>query len=88
MELVEQIRAAQVELGWTVQQLLEKSGLSLDRTTLQRKLTGKTGSTFTELLALAAAIKKARPTFDLKWPDGTPDLRLGVPSPLRRRNAG
>lgn len=57
MGLVEQIRTAQLERGWSVQQLLDKSGLQLDRSTLQRKLTGEVPATDAECEALAKALK-------------------------------
>jgi hypothetical protein len=71
MELVQQIRTAQLELGWSTQHLLNMSGLSLDRSTLQRKLTGDTPTTSAELEALADAIRDARPDFRLEWPSET-----------------
>jgi transcriptional regulator with XRE-family HTH domain len=42
--------------GLTVSQLLTKSGLSLERSTLQRKLSGQTKFTLPELEALARAL--------------------------------
>lgn len=57
MRLVRQIRTAQLVQGMSVQQLLEKSGLELDRSTLQRKLTGEVPTTDFECEALARALK-------------------------------
>ncbi len=36
--LIAQLRSAYERSGWTMEQLLEKSGLDLDRSTLRRKL--------------------------------------------------
>ena len=68
MGLVQQIRSAALGLGWSVQELLEKSGLPIDRSTLQRKLSGRTPATDKEIQELAAAIRLARPSFRLVWP--------------------
>ncbi len=65
MSLVEQIRRAQVERGWSVQQLLELSGLSIDRSSLQRKLSGAVPATTEECEALARALG-----ITLVWPLG------------------
>ena len=56
MGLVEQIRSEQERLGWSTQQLLERSGLKLDRSTLHRKLTGRTPMTDGECESLANAM--------------------------------
>lgn len=61
--LVEQVRAAQVEKGWSVQKLLAKSGLTIDRSSLQRKLCGDVPTTDQELEALARAMR-----ITLIWP--------------------
>lgn len=53
MGLVEQIRTAQRERGWSTQELLERSGLKMDRSTLHRKLSGDTPMTDAECEALA-----------------------------------
>lgn len=71
MSLVEQIRRAQVERGWSVQQLLDKSGLSIDRSSLQRKLAGDVPLTTEECEALAKAL----------------DITLVWPKPRRRKRA-
>lgn len=63
MSLVEQVRLAQVARGWSVQQLLDKSGLPLERSTLQRKLNGATPSTTEECEAMAKALG-----ITLVWP--------------------
>lgn len=61
--LVEQVRRAQVEQGWSVQQLLDKSGLPIERSVLQRKLKGETPTSSHECEALARALK-----ITLVWP--------------------
>src|SRR5262245_45732759 len=38
--IAEQLRVAHEASGWSVQELLEKSGLEIDRSSLARKLTG------------------------------------------------
>jgi len=63
MGLVEQIRREQQRLGWSTQQLLDKSGLRLDRSTLHRKLAGEVPTTDAECEALANAM-----AFTLTWP--------------------
>ena len=63
MHLVQQIREAQQERGWSVQQLLEKSGLPLDRSSLHRKLNGDVATTASECEALAKALE-----ITLVWP--------------------
>lgn len=68
MGLVEQIRMAARELGWSTQQLLDKSGLSLERSTLHRKLAGDVPTSDAECEALADAIRDALPEFRLEWP--------------------
>jgi transcriptional regulator with XRE-family HTH domain len=55
--LVEQVRAAQKRKRMSVQQLLEESGLDLERSTLSRKLRGETPATTKEIEALARALK-------------------------------
>ena len=57
------MRAAHAEKGWSVQQLLEKSGLRIDRSSLQRKLNGDVPTTTDEWEALARALK-----LTLVWP--------------------
>lgn len=68
MGLVEQIRTAQRRLGWTDSQLLERSGLTFDRTGLLRRLNGHTNMTADECEALADAIRQGEPDFRLAWP--------------------
>ncbi len=63
MGLVEQIRSEQQRLGWSTQQLLDKSGLRLDRSTLHRKLAGDVPTTDAECEALANALE-----LQLVWP--------------------
>jgi transcriptional regulator with XRE-family HTH domain len=63
MGLVEQIRSEQLRLGWSTQQLLDRSGLALERSTLSRKLRGETPMTDAECEALAAAM-----ALTLTWP--------------------
>jgi ribosome-binding protein aMBF1 (putative translation factor) len=60
---VEQIRIAQQRLGLSTQQLLDKSKLSIDRSSLHRKLTGAVPTTDTECEALAKALG-----ITLVWP--------------------
>lgn len=47
-----QFLAAMEARGWTVQQLLDESGLKCDRSSLQRKLKGEQGLSFDEIQAL------------------------------------
>lgn len=63
MGLVEQIRSEQLRLGWSMQQLLDSSGLQIDRSTLHRKLTGVWPTTDSECEALARAMN-----LTLIWP--------------------
>lgn len=63
MRLVEQIRAAQLKNGWSTQQLLDKSDLPIDRSTLHRKLHGNVPMTDAECEALAKALG-----ITLVWP--------------------
>jgi ribosome-binding protein aMBF1 (putative translation factor) len=63
MGLVEQIRTAQRERSWSTQQLLNESGLDLDRSTLHRKLAGEVPCTDAECEALARAL-----SITLVWP--------------------
>lgn len=63
MGLVEQIRSEQLRLGWSTQQLLDRSRLSIDRSTLHRKLAGEVPTTDAECEALAGAMG-----FTLVWP--------------------
>jgi transcriptional regulator with XRE-family HTH domain len=44
------------EHDWSVETLREKSGLTIDRSTLSRKLNGKTPMTLSEAEALAQAL--------------------------------
>lgn len=55
--LVEQLNAARIKRGWSVAQLLEASGLDLERSTLHRKLHGETPMTGDELEACALALE-------------------------------
>jgi transcriptional regulator with XRE-family HTH domain len=63
MGLVEQIRSEQLRRSWSTQQLLEKSGLQIERSTLHRKLTGEIPLTAVECQALATALD-----LQLIWP--------------------
>jgi transcriptional regulator with XRE-family HTH domain len=54
--LIEQVRLAQLARDWSVQQLLDKSGLSMERSVLHRKLKGTTPATTAECEALARAL--------------------------------
>jgi putative intracellular protease/amidase len=64
----EQLLAAFKKTGWSIPELLKKSGLDLDRTGLWRKLHGKTGFSFEEVGALVDAFRKAGHTVELVWP--------------------
>jgi ribosome-binding protein aMBF1 (putative translation factor) len=63
VHLVQQIREAHEKRGWSVQQLLDKSGLPIDRSTLHRKLKGDVASTTIEIEALATALE-----ITITWP--------------------
>jgi hypothetical protein len=65
---VEQIRAEQQRQELSVQQLLDKSQLPIDRSTLHRKLKGDVPTTDAECEALAEALRAKAPTFTLVWP--------------------
>lgn len=62
---LELLRTAQTEKSWSVQKLLTESGLDLERSTLQRKLSGNVGITFPEYAALSKALDVV-----LEWPKG------------------
>ncbi len=62
--LVEQIKREQEAQGWSTQQLLEKSGLKIERSVLHRKLDGQTPASTRECEALAAALD-----LTLVWPN-------------------
>ncbi len=57
LSLIEQVCRAQRKRGWSVQQLLDASGLEIDRSVLHRKLKGETTTTAEELEALAAGLE-------------------------------
>lgn len=63
MRLVDQIREAQEKAGWSTQQLLDKSGLPMDRSSLHRKLRGEQPATAEECEALAKTLG-----ITLVWP--------------------
>ena len=54
--LLDQIRTAREKAGWSVQKLLDESGLEVDRSVLQRKLAGQTPVTTDEAEKLARAL--------------------------------
>lgn len=69
MGLVEQIRSAQRALGWSNQQLLERSGLTFNLTGLSRRLRGEIRTSTEECEALAGALRLGLPKFRLVWPN-------------------
>ena len=52
-DLWKQIRDAHDAKGWSVQELLDASGLDIDRSVLSRKIRGEVEMTFDEFNALA-----------------------------------
>lgn len=56
LSLIEQVRAAQRRQGWSVQRLLDASRLPIERSSLQRKLSGEVPTTTSECQALASAL--------------------------------
>lgn len=67
----EQLLAALKRSGWSVPDLLEKSGLATDRTGLWRKLHGKQRLSFEEAGALAETFRKHAVPCTLVWPKKT-----------------
>lgn len=56
--IYEQIDQARRKLGWSVQHLLDESGLDLDISTLGRKLRGQVGMFAAEYVALVKALRR------------------------------
>lgn len=52
-----QLRHAQRSKGWSDEELLKRSGLDLDRTSLSRKLNGRTPMTLEEATSLGQALE-------------------------------
>jgi transcriptional regulator with XRE-family HTH domain len=78
--LVEQLRRARESRGDTVQQLLERSGLDLERSVLHRKLRGESLITATECEALAQALD-----ITLRYPNQLDPLEPPVKRPRKRK---
>lgn len=69
MGLVDQIRNALSQLGWSEQQLHERAGLEFNLTGLNRRLRGEIRMSTAEAERLAAAIRLGLPKFRLVWPN-------------------
>jgi transcriptional regulator with XRE-family HTH domain len=54
--IAEQLREAFEASGWSVRELLDKSGLSIDRSSLSRKLSGQLRTKTEEAEAIARAL--------------------------------
>lgn len=54
--LVEQLHAAYLRSGWSMAELLRRSDLKLDRSTLRRKLIGETPMSTVECQVLAQTL--------------------------------
>lgn len=69
VQLHEQVARAFALTGWTVEELLEKSGFDFDRTQLGRKLSGKAPMRTEEAEVLIDTIrKKGGVDVVLRWP--------------------
>lgn len=68
MSLTAQLRTAFENTGWSVQELLDRSGLAIDRSSLARKLSGDLPLKVTEAEALAKAIRRGGHEVVLAWP--------------------
>lgn len=56
LSLIGQVEAERVKRGWSVQRLLDESGLEIDRSGLHRRLKEEHRATTSECEALAAAM--------------------------------
>lgn len=68
MQLHEQVATAFGQTGWTIEELLEKSGLEMDRSQLGRKLSGKAPMRTEEAEALVDAIRRKGIDVVITWP--------------------
>lgn len=69
MQLHEQVAAAFEKTGWTIEELLDKSGLDMDRTQLGRKLGGKAPMRTEEAEVLVDTIRrKSDVEVVIRWP--------------------
>ncbi len=69
MQLHEQVAAAFAKTDWTIEELLEKSKLEMDRTQLGRKLSGKAPMRTEEAQVLIDTIReKGRVDVAISWP--------------------
>ncbi len=57
ISLVEQIQRERLKRKWSVQRLLDASGLGIERSNLQRKLHGDVPATSEEIESLAKALE-------------------------------
>jgi hypothetical protein len=67
-QIHEQLLTIFEKTGWSIPELLKKSGLNLDRTGLWRKLHGKTGLSFEEAGVLSETFRRAGFRHELIWP--------------------
>lgn len=68
VQLHEQVAAAFALTDWTVEELLARSKLPMDRTQLGRKLNGKAPMRTEEAQVLIDTIRKAGFNVILRWP--------------------
>lgn len=69
MHLHEQVAAAFEVTNWTIEELLDKSGLDMDRTQLGRKLSGKAPMRTEEAQVLVDTIRrKGGVDVVIQWP--------------------
>lgn len=68
MQLHEQIAAVFEKTGWSVAEFLEKSGLDIDRSGLQRRLAGDTPMRTEEAEQLVDTLNEHGFTITIVWP--------------------
>lgn len=68
MQLHEQIAAVFAKTGWSVAEFLERSGLDIDRSALQRRLTGDTPLRDNEIVCLVDTLNRHGFAITVTWP--------------------
>ncbi len=76
MHLHEQIAAVFAKTGWSVAEFLGKSGLDMDRSQLQRKLTGQAPMRTREAQALVDTLRKNGVEITIAWPADADDVNI------------
>lgn len=66
--IVEQLRETYKKTDWTMGELLQKSGLDLDRSSLRRKISGEIDMKTDEAEVLANTFRKHGFDLTLVWP--------------------